>query len=155
MAYRIAYQHPAQRRRQLRRKIPHLVGVRKNRQVGIRFRHKLAHRRDISVRRVRLKQIVLHRARFRQLFPRQLRGQAGDTLANHRGFHRLSQFFADLLRRRHRLPRHAVPRAAPLLSDHQDAHSTRASNFNFSTSFAAASLGLPSKICACLARPGA
>ncbi len=39
---------------------------------------------------------------------------------------------------------HAVPLAPPLLHHRQDAHMTRASNLSFSTSWAAASWGLPS-----------
>ena len=49
---------------------------------------------------------------------------------------------------------HAVPGAAALLHHRQDAHMTRASNLSFSTSWAAASCGLPSKSCACLVRWG-
>ena len=50
--------------------------------------------------------------------------------------------------------RHAVPDATALLHHGQDAHMTRASNLSFSTSLAAASLGLPSKSWVCLARSG-
>ena len=61
---------------------------------------------------------------------------------------------SELLRGSQGFEGHPVPRAAPLLEDGQDAHNTRASNFNFSTSFAAASLGGPSKICECLVFSG-
>src|SRR5580704_16367252 len=93
-----------------------------------------------------------------ELLIRKFRRKAFDALSQHGGRDGLLQFARELLAGGQRLPRHAAPgrRALDraLFHDHQNAHMTRASNFSFSTSFAAASLGGPSNNWVCLDRPG-
>ena len=103
-----------------------------------------------SVSGVRRKQLVLHDVDAIELlagkFPR---------LTNDGRRYGLPDQRSQLLSRRQRLPGHAMPNARPLLGHHQNpTHMTLASNRSFSTSFAAASFGLPSIICVCLLRCG-
>src|SRR5437867_12359605 len=84
-----------------------------------------------------------------QLLGRELGGQRIEALSQNsrRGC-------AELLSGGQRLKGHAIPCARPLLEHCEDIHMTRASNRSFSTSFAAASLGLPSNNCVRLVRSG-
>ena len=97
---------------------------------------------------------MLHRVDLFQLLRGKLGGQRIDGIAQHGRAGRGVQLARELLRGRERLERHAVPGAAPLLHYGKDAHMTRASNFSFSTNFAAASFGLPSNNCVRLVRSG-
>src|SRR5579862_7409466 len=93
-----------------------------------------------------------------ELLVGELSRERGDALSQYGGRDGLLQLARKLLPGGQRLPRHAAPggRAGnrALFHYHQDAHMTRASNFSFSTSLAAASLGGPSNSCVCLVRAG-
>src|SRR6185295_3137005 len=84
--------------------------------------------------------------------------ERSDALSQHGRRDRLLEFAGELLAGSQGFPRHAAPGRRSvdraLLHHHQDAHMTRASNFSFSTSLAAASLGGPSNNWVCLLRAG-
>ena len=94
---------------------------------------------------------MLDRVDLIQLLRRQLARERIHAAADHAA----DTLPAQLLSGRERFPRHAVPSAAALFHDNQNAaHITRTSNFSFSTSLAAASFAVPSSICVCLDRCG-
>ena len=150
----VAHQHTIERRRQFGREVAHLVGVREQHHIRFGLRDELLQRGGIAVRRVVFQQIVVDGVDFLQLLRRQFRRQCADPLPDDGRGYRLVQLACELLGGGQRLERHAIPGAAALFQDSQDAHRTRASNFSFSTSLAAASFGSPSKSCVCLVRPG-
>src|SRR5262249_20582413 len=106
---------------------------------------------------------------FVELARPQLVGQRTDSLANHQGGERALELGGDLLGCRHGFEARLVPLAFALFGDEENAHEslerflasvamiavfgssaaagrrykTRASNLSFSTSFAAASFGVP------------
>ena len=153
--HHVAHQHAAERRRQLGRKIANLIGVGKNRQERIRFCDELPQRRSYSrpactARAAR----APPRKRLSNCFAGQFARQRRDSLADIAASTGCPSSLPICCAAATVSQRHAVPGPVPLFGDHQDAHMTRASNFSFSTSLAAASFGGPSKICACLARSG-
>src|SRR5260370_42320231 len=104
----------------------------------------------VAVGSVRAQQAVLDGVNARQLLVCQFTG----VVADYRGINGHAQLGSELLSRGQSLERHAVPHAVALFQYCQDAHSARASKRSFSTSFAAAWRGSPSKIWDCLERSG-
>src|SRR4051794_33516166 len=85
---------------------------------------------------------------FFELFAGELTVQRFEIAADNGGGQRLTGCRRDLLPGGKCFPRHAVVSTAAMFQYHKDsAHITRTSNFSFSTSFAAASLGEPSISC--------
>src|SRR5580698_409875 len=91
---------------------------------------------------------MLDRIHPRQLLSRDFLSQRSDTRSDHGGLFG-SRFAGDVLGGRKSFPSHAMQPAVLMLKDCKNLHRILASNFSFSTSFAAAVLGSPSKICAC------
>src|SRR6185295_12125859 len=106
--------------------------------------------RRVTVGSVILQEIVFDGMNLGELLGRGFRGCATDALTDHSGLDGQSQGLAELLSGGDGLRRHAVQFAALCFENDQDAHRTRASNFNFSTSLAAEVFGSPSKIWVCL-----
>src|ERR1039458_1483787 len=119
-----------------------------------RLRQQLPERGGVGVRRVLLEEFVLHLVELGELFPCQFRCQDVGALPEHDRAGGGVELRGQLLGGGQSFKRHAVPHTAALLHYDQDAHMTRASNLSFSTSWAAASCGLPSKIWVCLTRWG-
>ncbi len=137
--------------RQLGREIAYLIGVRKQHQSRLDLLDKLLERRRIPVRSVFGKQIMARPHRRAPASLLQVRRPSCSTLLPATAAGKASSGFGrKLLAGRQRLPRDAVPGARLLLHHDQNAaaHRTRASNFSFSTSFAAASFASPSRISA-------
>jgi len=90
---------------------------------------------------------VLDQQNFRDVFRSQLVRERRNTLSNHQGADRARRVRGDFLRRRQRFKAGVVPLPLPLLGDDKNFHLqiTLASNFSFSTSFAATSFGVPVK----------
>ena len=107
-------------------------------------------RDGVAVRRVRGEQIVLDKQDFIELGCREFTGQRRDAFADDHGGQAALRFRGDLLRRSQRFKAGLVPLPFALFGDEENVHrrmgsghSTRASCFNFSSSFAAASFGVP------------
>ena len=87
-------------------------------------------------------------------FARQIRRCVVQIAAGDRGHQRLIGLRGDLLSGGQGLPGHTVP-AAAILQNHQYAvHMTLTSNFRMSASLAAASEGVPVRICVSFLRCG-
>src|ERR1035438_253098 len=119
-----------------------------------RLRQQLAKRRGVGVRRVLLEEFVVHQIKLGELFAGQLRRQGLDALPEYDRAGGGVELRGQLLGSGQGFKRHAVPHTAALLHYDQDAHMTRASNRSFSTSWAAAACGFPSKIWVRLTRWG-
>ena len=123
--------------------IAHLVGMRKQHELGFACAINCRSAERIRIRRVVLQQVVLDRVDFSSCLRASSRGQRLDALP---------QTAAQAGGVEFRAPTAAPPPgsrttcgsscAAALFHDDQNAHKTRASNFSFSTSLAAASLAL-------------
>ena len=124
--------------------------MRQQDQIGFRLRDGLPQRDRVAVRRVRGEQFVLDEQNFIELGRRKFAGQRRDAFADDDGSETALRFRGNLLRRGQRLKAGLVPLSFALFGDEENvhrlggsAHSTRASCFNFSSSFAAASFGVP------------
>src|SRR5581483_2040954 len=147
----IADQDLVEARCQLRSEIADLIGVRKQHERWRDLSDQLLQRRREPVRRVVVEQFVIRRIDAIELLGCQLVCERIHALAGNCRGGCFAQTSCKLLRRRERLERHAVPRAAALFHNCQNAaHSTRTSNLSFSTSFDAASFALPLSNCVCL-----
>src|SRR5580658_1579240 len=91
---------------------------------------------------------------LRQAIPRHLLRQISQTVSEYRRFKRYAERSRQARRSAQRLKPHPVQYAAALLEDHQHAHSTLASNLNFSNNCAATCSGAPVSIWICLLRCG-
>jgi hypothetical protein len=90
---------------------------------------------------------MFHVEHFVELLRCEFVRKSGDAFADDEAGEAAASFRGDLLRCGECLEAGPVPLAIALLSDEQDLHpSTRASNFSFSTSLAAASFGVPVSI---------
>src|SRR5947209_2230959 len=143
-------QHLRKACRKLRGEVADLIRMWKQYQRRIHLANQRFNRTRVPIRRVIGELIVLHRVHFREFFRRRLGRQWTDSLPCDRRLDWNAQCGAELLCCRECLPRHAMPLATLLFENDQDAHMTRTSNFNFSTSFAAAVFASPSKIWVCL-----
>ena len=137
----------AEHGRQLGRKIAHLIRMRKKHQIRLCRADYLRQRYAISIRRVRLQQIVFDQQHVGNVLRREFAGQPTHAFADHQSADRTRSVLGDLLRRCQGLEARIVPLALPLFCNHQNFHYqiTRASNFSFSTNLAATSLGVPVK----------
>ena len=148
----VADEHLPEASGEFGREVANLIGMRKKHQCGIDLANQLLKRRGVSVGRVSCEEIMLDGVDALQFLGGKFIGEPADR----DGGGRTTQLRGQLLSGREGFPRHAIPSAAALLRDHQNtAHMTRTSNLSFSTSFAAASLALPSRIWVCLVRCGA
>ena len=81
--------HPlAEHGRELRRKVAHLIGVRKQNQIRLGAFDYLFQRDAISVRRVRFEQVMLDGQNFGDVFRGQLIRERCHTLPHHQRAHR-------------------------------------------------------------------
>ena len=150
---RVADQRSLKTGGQFRREIAGLVGVRKQHQIGLVLRIRAFERGGVAVGGVVLQQRVLDRINAVDLLVRRLscaRAPMPCPISAASTFAPPSCCAAARASQDMR-----CTRAAVVFEDREKLHRMRASNFNFSTSFAAAALGSPSKICACLAFCGA
>src|SRR5206468_8018061 len=126
----------------------YLIGVRQNDEAGFELLDELLNRQHVTVCCVVFQERVLNAIAFVQLLAGKLTAQRLEFVACDGRCQWLPGSFCHLLPGAQCLPGHAVVRSAAMLQQNQDsAHITRTSNFNFSTSFAAASLGEPSSSC--------
>ena len=100
-------------RRQRRREVAGLVGVRQHHERRRLLRHQRRGRVHERIRRVEAEQRVLDRDDFGHRGRRQLAGDAGDRLAEHRNLHRQAAA-GQLLRGGHGLPARAIELAVLL-----------------------------------------
>src|SRR5262249_49183211 len=99
------------------------------------------------VGRVVFEQIVFDEQNFGDVLRGEFVSEPGDAFADNESGDSTARVFRDVLRGSERFEAGAVPLILALLSYDEDFHGyiTRASNFSFSTSFAAASFGVPDK----------
>ena len=146
----VADQHPAERGRQLRSEVAHLIGVRKEHvtragalrsaAAARRCSHPACSPSAARARRRESLSSLYAGQRLRPAAPCRCRATAANTGR--------PSSAPICCAGGQRFERHLVQLAVALFQNHQNAaHMTLASNLSFSTSFAAASFGGPSKIC--------
>ena len=145
----IAHQHPVERRREFRGEIAHLVGVREDHIPSAGGLRSTAERGRVTIGRVLPQQFVIDRMDLRE--PDSPRASAQRVPRRCRALPRTR---ADPVPRRSAAPPPALPARSCAALPSRCSRTARipltipvASNRSFSTSFAAASFGGPSKIC--------
>ena len=108
--------------RQLGSKIAHLIGVRKQNQVGFRRGNDLRQRERISIGRVGFEEVMLYQQNFRDIFARQVLGEIRHALSNHQRADGAACVGGDLLRGHQRFKAGVIPFALALLGNYQDFH---------------------------------
>src|SRR5579859_3035366 len=130
---------------EFRREIADLIRVRKQNEIGLCGFDGLLERDTVSVGRVVGEKIVIDGKNFGDGFGGEFFGKSANSLAKNCCDDTAVRCSGDLLRGGKRFEAGVVPLALAMLGDDEDFHAqiTLASNFSFSTSFAAISLGVP------------
>src|SRR5262249_20190366 len=101
-------------------------------------------------------QIVLHQQNLSNILRCDLIRKSRNALAKYHSADGAQSLSGNVLRCRQRFKAGVVPLSLPMFSDDEDFHDqiTLASNFSFSTSFVAASFGVPVKNSVCFVLVG-
>ena len=119
--------------------------MRKQNEIGLGGLDHLFEGDRVAVGGVGFEQIVFDTQDFGDIFRSEFVGQGRYAFADDEPADRARTVLGNLLRSSERFETRVVPFPLPLFGNHENFHGqiTRASNFNFSTSFEATSLGVP------------